>query len=198
MLWWIISLSKKDSLQEKKTMVLLISAGVFILCAFVFFVLCIKLINFMCSPNLEKSAKATIPIPEENEYLKVFVNGTNFYYQANIPEMNVMDAEPNQFSWDKFKKCSGKGAQTRIQSDVLKVEGLNFIVFLHINKSDFLFGLVTDKGVYFDVKTQAIICQTRIGHSSEGSKTDLKRECAISVYNCFNEAKITPTMVESE
>ena len=103
----------------------------------VFVILFIRLLGFMTSPNPNKLKNKLYPVEEDS------MHGIYSHYDNETESivLNIIYPEYDTFmvdykiDWKKFKKCSGRGAQTRIQhdhiGDPLK---LDFSLLFHVRK----------------------------------------------------------------
>mmetsp|Transcript_7417 Transcript_7417/g.8388 ORF Transcript_7417/g.8388 Transcript_7417/m.8388 type:complete len:162 (+) Transcript_7417:240-725(+) len=123
--------------------------GLFV--AFVFVVLFIRLLGFITSPNIKDIRNQVINQEFEHDYSfsSKYDNNTGLMTADFIfPEDDVFLTDI-KFDWNNFKKCAGRGIQTRVQHDQIgKFTQLDFHLLFHINQVDAWMGLIKDRIVY--------------------------------------------------
>lgn len=190
MLWWVWTLNKNDFVESKRTLLIVIAIAVGALCLFVLILLIIKLLTFMFSPDLRSQAVKDVR-SFDLDLIDIGINKEQFMANPEGYSQEVFD-DTWQRKWENFRTCASRGIQTRVQNNEFVVDILKGDVHLyfHINQSDAVLGLVVDKGIYFDLLKWkgATMCQTRIGHSAQGSPEDITKACTQLIWNCLIEA----------
>jgi len=129
--------SRRGNLEEKRMLFVALTAFLGLFAIWVFIILFIRLLGFMTSPNPNKLKNKLYPVEEDS------MHGIYSYYDNETESIvfNIIYPEYDTFmvdykiDWKKFKKCSSRGAQTRIQhdhiGDPLK---LDFSLLFHVRK----------------------------------------------------------------
>ena len=189
MLWWVWTLNKNDRVESKRTVLVIIAIAIGIFCVYVFILLFIKLLTFIFSPDLRKQAVKDVR-GFELDFSDIGIDQEKLLSDPAKYAPEVFDDQWQQ-KWNEFKSCASRGVQTRIQNDefVVDLVKMDVHLYFHINQSEAVLGLVTDLGLYFNVfqSKGVTICQTRIGHTAQGSPEDLTKACTRLIWQCALE-----------